>query len=344
MDIINEPLISVIVPAYNAEKTVAKCIKSIQKNTYKNLEIIVVNDGSKDKTREAVEALCEDRRIILINKKNGGVSRARNTGIDIAKGEYIAFIDSDDYISEDYFEKLITPCIENNADVSCCVYQMVDPKGNKIKHNRKKITDEFFITPQQIADNYFECLDMGFVNFVFRIYKKSAVENIRFSETLKWGEDGSFNLELFKKSNKIFVSPKEMYFYVVHPNQATSKKMKGYTYMMIQHIGDIDNYIKSYDGYRLQKIKQGMGRTCLGVIIECAAHSDSMKNYKKEFFDFRNQPWCEYITDSGELALKWKLIHKLVLNNCYRLVYLITKIHRFILGIKYKIKAILRGI
>ena len=338
-----QPLISVIVPAYNAEKYISKCIKSIQSNSYKNLEIIIVNDGSKDNTREVVESFCDDKRIVLINQENGGVSRARNTGIDNAKGEYIAFIDSDDYIREDYFEKLITPCIEEGAEVSCCVYKIVTPDGKQIPDNRQKIADEFFITPQQIADNYFEYLDMGFVNFVFRIYNRKIIGDTRFSETLKWGEDGSFNLELFKKSNKIFVSPEEMYFYVVHPNQATSKKMKGYTYMMIQHIGDIDNYIKSYDGYRLQKIKQGMGKTCLGVLVECAAHSDSMKNYKKEYFDFRIQPWCEYITDSGELSFKWKLIHKLVLNNCYMAVYLITKIHRFILRLKYKINAFVKG-
>jgi glycosyltransferase involved in cell wall biosynthesis len=334
-----QPLISVIIPAYNAEKYISKCIESIQNNTYKNLEIIIVNDGSKDNTRQVVESF-SDSRIKLINQENGGVSKARNTGLDNATGEYIAFIDSDDYIREDYFERMITPCLTEGAEISCCVYQMVDPMGIRLRDSRKRFYEAFIITPQQIADTYFDCLDMGFVNFVFRVYNRKLVGDTRFSETLKWGEDGSFNLALFRKATKVYVSPEELYFYVIHPNQATARKMKNYTYMMIQHIGDIDDYIAAYEGYRIQSVQQGMGKTCLGVLVECAFHSDSMKTYKQEFRDFKGQSWCSYLSDPGALPFKWRVIHKQVMKNHHRMVYLITKLHRFLLKIKHKLKAV----
>lgn len=332
------PLISVIIPAYNAEKYVAKCIKSIQNNTYKNLEIIVINDGSNDNTQGVVESFMADKRIVLINVKNGGVSKARNLGLDRATGEYVAFVDSDDYVREDYFEILIKPCIEDGADSGCCVYQKVDSGGNRIFDSRKEFFDDLLVTPEQIADNYFNYYDMGFVNFVIRVYRRSVIGETRFSETLKWGEDGSFNLELFKKSTKIFVSHEKLYYYVEHQGQATAKKMPGYCQMMIQHISDIDNYLKSYNAYRLETVRSRMGRTCLEVLIECAFHSDSLKSYKKEFHDFLSQPWCKYIYESGCLKLRWKVMRFFAKHGFYQGVYYATKLHRFYIKIKRKLK------
>ena len=345
MNIANSPLISVIIPAFNAEKYISECIKSIQNNSYKNLEIIIVNDGSKDNTLHIAEDLKKnDSRIVIVNQENGGVSRARNKGLDVANGEYIAFVDSDDRIREDYFERLIKPCIEQGADSACCVYKMVDKNGNRIPDNRIKFKDEFFITPQQIAENYFACLNMGFVNFVFRIYRKTIVGTTRFSETLKWGEDASLNLEIFKKANKIYVSPEEMYFYVVHSEQTTAKKMNGYADMMIQHIGDIDSYISLYDGYRLKSVQQGMGKVCLEVSVEFVYHSVSMRHYKEKIIKFQQQPWFSYIKDPGEISFRWSLIYKLLFKKQYRIIYLISKTYFVIAYFKRKIRNLLRRI
>lgn len=341
----DNPKISVIIPAFNAERYITECIKSIQNNSYRNLEIIIVNDGSKDNTLHILEDLKKrDGRIVIVNQENGGVSRARNKGLDIAKGEYIAFVDSDDRIREDYFDKLIKPCIEQGTDSACCVYKMVDKNGNRIPDNRIIFKDEFFITPQQIADNYFDCLNMGIVNCVPRIHKKSIVGNTRFSETLKLGEDASFNLEIFKKANKIYVSPEEMYFYVVHSEQTTAKKMNGYADMMIQHIGDIDSYISLYDGYRLKSVRQGMGKVCLEVSVGCVYHSEFMRDYKENIIKFQQQPWFSYIKDPGEISLRWSLINKLLVKKQYSIVYLISKSYTVITYFKRKIRNLLRRI
>lgn len=121
-----EPLISVIVPVYNVEKYLDKCVDSIVNQTYKNLEIILVDDGSPDNCPKMCDNWAKkDKRIKVIHKENGGVSSARNVGIDNAKGEYIGFVDSDDWTEKKYIQKLYEVLIQENADIALCGYNRV---------------------------------------------------------------------------------------------------------------------------------------------------------------------------------------------------------------------------
>jgi glycosyltransferase involved in cell wall biosynthesis len=127
------PLISVIVPVYKVEKYLDKCVQSILKQTYKNLEIILVDDGSPDRCPEMCDAYANnDSRVIVIHKKNEGLSAARNTGLDIAKGEYIGFVDSDDWIAPDMYEHLVNGFLQNEdvGITSVCINCMYE-NGNK---------------------------------------------------------------------------------------------------------------------------------------------------------------------------------------------------------------------
>lgn len=120
-------LISVIVPVYNVEKYSERCIESIINQTYKNLEIILVDDGSPDTCPMICDEYAKkDDRIVVIHKENGGLSDARNAGIEIAKGEYFAFIDSDDYISEEFLSKLYMSLKSNSAFMSICNFDYVN--------------------------------------------------------------------------------------------------------------------------------------------------------------------------------------------------------------------------
>lgn len=115
------PLISVIVPIYNVEKYLARCVDSIVNQTYKNLEIILVDDGSPDRCPKMCDDYAEkDSRIKVVHKKNGGLSDARNAGMAVATGEYISFIDSDDYVSDDFFECLLDVMNKENSDIAEC--------------------------------------------------------------------------------------------------------------------------------------------------------------------------------------------------------------------------------
>ena len=126
----NKHLISIIVPVYNVEKYIDKCIKSILEQTYKNLQIILIDDGSQDKSGQICDEYeLQDNRIEVIHKKNGGLSDARNLGIKKARGEYIGFVDSDDYISKNMYEDMYKIIQEKDSDVCICnVYNVIDGK------------------------------------------------------------------------------------------------------------------------------------------------------------------------------------------------------------------------
>ena len=130
-------LISIIVPIYNVEKYLKKCIDSIINQTYKNLEIILVDDGSPDNCGKICDEYAKkDNRIKVIHKENGGVSSARNVGVENATGEYIGFVDSDDYIEKDMYEVLINNLKKENADIS--IISNYEVYKNKIIENKKK--------------------------------------------------------------------------------------------------------------------------------------------------------------------------------------------------------------
>ena len=127
-------LISVIVPVYKAEKYLNQCIESIVSQTYQNLQIILVDDGSPDNC----PAICDDwakkdRRIVVIHKENGGQSSARNVGLDIARGEYVGFVDADDFIDHDMYEILLHSLVSTNVDIVCCGSRIVNEKGIKLR-------------------------------------------------------------------------------------------------------------------------------------------------------------------------------------------------------------------
>ena len=122
--------LSLIIPVYNIASYLPRCLDSIINQKYKNLEIIVVNDGSTDTSREVIDDYCnKDSRITAIHKENGGVSTARLAGVSAATGDYIGFVDGDDYIEPDMFDRLIKNAVEHNADISHCGYKMVFPNG-----------------------------------------------------------------------------------------------------------------------------------------------------------------------------------------------------------------------
>lgn len=160
----NAPLISVIVPAYNIEKYIVKCLDSIVNQTYHNLEIIVVDDGSEDDTGVIIDKYVEewnsndkctqnDVRIKVIHQENRGLSGARNSALKIATGEYIGYVDGDDTIESDMYEKMLTACIENNAELAVCAYSCVDEEGNLLGERKRAISEIASESSAESADS-----------------------------------------------------------------------------------------------------------------------------------------------------------------------------------------------
>lgn len=206
-------LVSVIVPVYNVEKYLDRCIESIINQTYKNLEIILVDDGSPDNCPKMCDNWAKkDKRIKVIHKENGGLSDARNIGINNATGDYIAFVDSDDFIDKEMYEKLLQNLIRTNSDISICsmIYYYENDQIKELKNND---TSFFIYDDIKKYDNLF---NENFLNFVVvwnKIYKKEIFKKLRFPKG-KINEDTFLAHKILNLSNKIVYSKEKLYYYV----------------------------------------------------------------------------------------------------------------------------------
>lgn len=215
-------LISIIIPAYNIENYIARCLDSILNQTYKNIEIIVINDGSSDNTGKIIDNYAfkyED--IKVIHKKNAGVSAARNSGIEVASGDYIGFVDGDDTVDENMFEILIKNAIKYDADISHCGYKMVFPSRIDYYHN----TGTLFEQNNEIGLKDLltgNRVEPGIWN---KIYKKELFKDIHIDESIKINEDLLINYYLFKKAKKSIFYDKCFYNYTIRKGSAATSKV-----------------------------------------------------------------------------------------------------------------------
>lgn len=206
-----EKLISVIIPVYNVEKYLEKCIQSVINQTYKNLEIILVNDGSTDNSLNICKKFSNiDNRIVLFNKENGGLSSARNFGIDNASGEYISFLDSDDFISENMYEILVDNLEKFNGDISiiesCDVYE-----NNYFIEKQINEKEVIIYSKQEAMIKYFEG---NFIPAWGKLYKKRLFNNIRFPLGIL-NEDEAIMIKIFDSCDKnIIYQNIKLYFYL----------------------------------------------------------------------------------------------------------------------------------
>lgn len=212
--------ISIIVPVYNVEAYLERCVESILKQTYTNLEILLVNDGSTDKSGELCDKLAlRDHRIRVIHKENGGLSDARNRGIDEASSNLIGFIDSDDYIDEDMYETLYRQMVASKADLSMCghydVYHQIPEKQvAKIK--------TWELMPEEAIKMVMEAKILS-VTAVNKLYKKALFEQLRF-RIGKIAEDAFIMVDLIHQCSKIVATNEKKYYYVHRENSITTQK------------------------------------------------------------------------------------------------------------------------
>ena len=216
------PLISVVIPVYNAEKTIAKCIDSVLAQTYQEFEILLIDDGSTDNSGTICQDYAnKDARIRYIKKENGGVSTARNRGIDEAKGEYITFIDSDDWFENNTLETLLSAARKHSADLVIPRTRMVFCKPNGEFEKDVYNDDDFdlVVTKDEIVDS-FEKLRQSWALYSTcgRLYKKSLLiqNNVYFDTTVKVLEDLCFNLNYIEHIDSLSHISDVLYnFYVL---------------------------------------------------------------------------------------------------------------------------------
>lgn len=218
-----QDLITVIIPVYMVETYLDRCVNSIVNQTYENLEIILVDDGSKDNC----PALCDrweqkDKRIRVIHRENGGLSAARNSGIDAAKGEYLAFVDSDDFVSKEFIEVLYQACKHNGSQIAQCRYEYVD--GDVMTKDKQEVTEpmEVFSGKEMIKGMSWRD---GAYNVVAwnKLYHKSMFEGVRYPEG-RIHEDEATTHKLFYKAEKVAFVYRFLYGYYTGGTSITRDK------------------------------------------------------------------------------------------------------------------------
>ena len=263
----NQPLVSIILPVYNAQNHLARCVGSICAQTYQNIEIIILNDGSKDQSLPVCEEFRQkDPRILLVDKANSGVSDTRNLGLKLASGKYVEFVDSDDYLEPDFTERLVAAAEENEADFVIAPYKMVIPAGaSKPEQVLDKIQDELGVMsvarPPEVREYGF--LPAGVYDkdtFALRLMDKPASyfysvlwnklyrrdiltgNDIQFVSEMRWAEDLVFNLRYIQYAERFVAIDKPGYYYVQNPQSICHTQINAAT--IVQNKLQVFRYYK----------------------------------------------------------------------------------------------------
>ncbi len=218
----NAPKISVIVPIYNGQHTLWQCIRSITAQTFTDFEIILVDDGSTDWTGDMCDSLAKiDSRIRVIHQENKGLSGARNTGLDVARGEYIAFIDGDDHVKPNYFEILVNLIEGYGYDIA--ILPAIIESADK-KKQVPEIRNEIVTLSSHDMRMLYGARDRAiYVRAWGRLFRRDVFDNLRFKECALY-EDMFLFPELYKKNRKVVIGTTPSYYYVQHMGSITRRR------------------------------------------------------------------------------------------------------------------------
>jgi glycosyltransferase involved in cell wall biosynthesis len=214
------PAISIIVPVYNVELYIKKCLESILIQTFNDFEVVIVNDGSTDNSGSICDEFAKkDMRVMVIHKENGGLSSARNAGLEMANGEFLGFVDGDDYIDKNMYQKLYQLCKETNSDISICQF------AKEIDGKQTDEVDEKFIKEMDNLEAMRQLFKGNFYRFSVcnKLFKKTCFNNILFPEG-RIHEDLSTTYKLFTNSNKSVYTEYQGYAYVKRENSILTAK------------------------------------------------------------------------------------------------------------------------
>ena len=309
-------MITVVVPVYNVKEYLEKSVGSIRNQTYKNLEIILVDDGSTDGSRELCDKFAgDDKRIRVIHKKNGGLSDARNCGIDNASGEFISFIDSDDYISENMIEKLYMNLISNSADISACGYKMVYPdhvvticEGEKIQVYSTEESFKFLLHKN----------NFGVVAWN-KLYKRRLLQEIRYPLG-KHFEDINTTYKILAVSNKVVYDPAPLYFYMQRSDSINGVNFKSghfnsRNYDMETAADELISYVYQNQKYLSPDIRIGCLEYYLRVLNQEIIYSVKNERVYKKAKDLSKDMIKDII--KAEYLGKMKKCQMILFDKCY---------------------------
>lgn len=325
-------LISIIVPVYNVEKYLEKCVNSILKQTYKNIEIILVNDGSKDNSGKLCDEFSKkDLRIKVIHKENGGLSDARNAGLKIAKGSYIGFVDSDDYIKEDMFETLYKLSKDNNSDISIVsFYELYDGKVIGVRDSKKlEIMNKIDALKELLIDTNIQSYAWN------KLFKRELFNNIEFPVNKNF-EDIATTLLLFEKAEKVVLLEDPKYYYVRRNDSIIGvknyKTYKDYLDVIYDKYLYLDGKYEELDLYNAYNfiINVIWVYTIIVTFDLNEAYKEFEKHYKlfKELVNKYNNEIIDKLDNYNKIILYMLILDKDVSKNAVKELYKSFKMKR----------------
>ncbi|MBW7573099.1 glycosyltransferase family 2 protein [Caproiciproducens faecalis] len=241
-----EPKISIIIPVYNVEKYIGKCLSSLVSQTFTDFEIIAVNDGSKDDSLGILQRFEERYDFIkVINQKNGGIANARNNGLAVARGEYVCFVDSDDYVSPTYLEELYNACVDTGSDISCCYYYFHFVENNFLFEYPFRCRGIF--KPSDAMKKLLR--DVEIQSLVWnKMYKRTLFTDYDIKFPTMCFEDMAVANRIFANANQVVVIDRPLYYYNQHPSST----------LATMNADKINDFIRAIAMVRISLEKNGL--------------------------------------------------------------------------------------
>ncbi len=303
-------IFSVIIPCYNVEKYISKTIESVLNQTFNNFELILINDGSKDKTREILEFYeKQDKRIKVINKVNEGVSKTRNLGIELAKGEYLYFLDGDDCIENNLLENANLILKNKKIEMFSFGYDIKSNQGLKICCNKKY--DEKLFTSKEFLRKFLKKEISQHICSL--IIKKEILKNIKFNSELITGEDLDFLMRLLLEKDFYIYRKSVSYFhYMIRENSATTRKI--IPFKNLNTLDSLNLLRKQMLNKKIYEFKEYHVIRFFNIIKSLAENGFNEKEYKKIKNKFQKS---EYILKD----LKLEFNKRSILLNILKMFY-----------------------
>lgn len=299
-----QDLVSIILPIYKVENYIDKCVNSVINQTYRNIEIILVDDGSPDNCpRICDEYKKVDNRIKVIHKENGGLSDARNAGMDVATGKYIAFIDPDDYVSKDYIEILYENITKNDADISICSFIKVNDGENDKQIEINKNIVHTFSRMQAFENLYNKEYALNTIVAWNKLYKRELWNDLLYPKG-KIHEDEFVICNLIQKSNKIVYTDKVLYYYVQHKSSITGNGYNEKTFDKFEAFEKRANFFKEIS--YIQLYEKCLYELCLANrMVYISTDNKVLKNKLNSQFKIVSK---QYIKEKFSMKRKAKIL------------------------------------